>query len=503
MSTMKWSNYLDYLLKNEGELGSIRVSLDNGDSYIYIPPIIRVTIYMLDSILKNNGKYQVFVFPEKDQVYFLFSLAYLLHNIFTGNISSNYDPHKFVKGEKLKIGNAVIEFVRIEERDGAEYIVYRLGDGLTINKKLSTVPFLQKTNTGKKLSSLKLYSKEIKKFSNEGEEEDYVARLKNYKTHMQASLYSVSSLTAIKAWIANCRVEQEKLEKILMLSTANYEGKLNNIGVGQAAGIPAMVFASDLYSANEAIANNEKPNSVIIDVSNINSVLSQLDELDDLVKLKIPIVGITDTMNSIDLSMLEDRGFKIWRWDTSSLTLKLYKNKSVDVERKAHNLVKQEVKYLTSECQEISNSIRKLSIHRKETQELSTQIMKVYSTLYGLSFTALRSIIPFDDVIIHNAQQRLDECKKILNEEKRFISNELHADYMDIVNYLKMVFNNSFELTKIRAMESFLYDNDSLRICVVIPEKSDKKRKLSAVFRFKSKPPAKPVVLIFDCVIGS
>ena len=68
--------------------------MDNGDSYIGIPPIIEVTIYMLDSILKNNGKYQIFVFPEKDQSYFLFALAFLLNNIITGNISTEYDPHK-------------------------------------------------------------------------------------------------------------------------------------------------------------------------------------------------------------------------------------------------------------------------------------------------------------------------------------------------------------------------------------------------------------------------
>ena len=475
MSTMKWSNYLEYLLKNEGELGSIRVSLDNGDSYIGIPPIIEVTIYMLDSILKNNGKYQIFVFPEKDQSYFLFALAFLLHNIITGNISTEYDPHKFVKGEKLKIGNAVIEFVELENRDGAEYIVYRLGDGLTINKKLSTVPFLQKTNTNKKLSSFKLYSKEIKKLKND-DEENYVTRLKKYKTHMQASIYSVSSLASIKDRIAECKIEQENLEKILMLSTANYEGKLNNIGGGQAAGIPAMVFASDLYSTNEAISNNAKPKSVIIDVSNTNSILGQLDELDELIKQKIPIIGITDTMNSIDLGLLEERGFRIWRWDTSSLTLKLYKNKSVDVERKAHNLVKQEVKYLTSECQEISNSIKKLSLHRKETQELSAQIMKVYSTLYGLSFAALRSIVPFDGAIINTAQQRLDECKRLLYEEKRFISKELYADYIDVANCLIKVFNKDFGLVKIKAMESFLDEQYSLKICVVIPEKSDKKQ---------------------------
>ena len=71
-----------------------------GANVIAVPPIIRASIFMLDKMLENQGKYQVIVFPEKAQSTFIFSIVYLIHNIIDGKIKQKYDPHSFVSGGK-------------------------------------------------------------------------------------------------------------------------------------------------------------------------------------------------------------------------------------------------------------------------------------------------------------------------------------------------------------------------------------------------------------------
>lgn len=267
---MEWSDYLKKLIEDENNFDGITLSLDGGANVIEVPPIIRASIFMLDKMLENQGKYQVIVFPEKAQSTFIFSIVYLIHNIIDGKIKQKYDPHSFVPGEKLKIGNAVVEFVCFEFYEGKEHIKIKLGDNSTVSMALIKAPILQKTDTSRKLSPYKTYAKEIKKVREQNrhmeQEGSSLAVLTEYKTHMMSSVYSVTPIAPVKEKIADCYLCGTKLTQLLMLSTVDYEGKMQSLGAGQAAGIPAMVYASDLYAVNTALENNPLPQSVLIDV---------------------------------------------------------------------------------------------------------------------------------------------------------------------------------------------------------------------------------------------
>ena len=388
---MEWSDYLKKLIEDENNFDGITLSLDGGANVIAVPPIIRASIFMLDKMLENQGKYQVIVFPEKAQSTFIFSIVYLIHNIIDGKIKQKYDPHSFVSGEKLKIGNAVVEFVCFEFHEGKEYIKIKLGDNSTVSMALIKAPILQKTDTSRKLSPYKTYAKEIKKVREQNRHMEQVgsplAVLTEYKTHMMSSVYSVTPVAPVKEKIADCYLCGTKLTQLLMLSTVDYEGKMQSLGAGQAAGIPAMVYASDLYAVNTALEDNPLPQSVLIDVSNMNNIGGQLDELDDLIRRNIPIICLTDTMNSFELDLLKQREFNIWRWDAASITEQLYDASAISMDQKVKFCAQQKINYIKVDGQEISSAIQKISAHRRETQDASVKIMKVYSRLYNLSFT--------------------------------------------------------------------------------------------------------------------
>ena len=97
---------------------------------------------------------------------------------------------------------------------------------------------------------------------------------------------------------------------------------------------------------------------MIVDVSNNNTINSQLDALDELMRAEFPIVCITDVANSFELQLLVDRGFNIWRWDENSITDSLYNSTPLSLDQKTKNCAKRRIEFINSESKEISESIK-------------------------------------------------------------------------------------------------------------------------------------------------
>lgn len=73
---------------------------------------------MLDKMMQTQGNRHIIVFPERENTVLLFSLMRAIHNISTGRIEKKYTVDDFKVGDKLKLGNAVVEFLGISDMDG-------------------------------------------------------------------------------------------------------------------------------------------------------------------------------------------------------------------------------------------------------------------------------------------------------------------------------------------------------------------------------------------------
>ena len=182
-----------------------------------------------------------------------------------------------------------------------------------------------------------------------------------------------------------------------MVGQADYEGNVKNVGAGQLGGVPAVVLASDLYAIAALAGQGHPIQSIIIDGSNANILLSQMDALDNLMRLGVPITCVTDIVNSFDLQPFLDRQFNVWRWDETSITDHLYNVNPLSSDRKIKHCAKREVKYLVSDGNEISIAIRKLYFHRGETQTLSPPFLTASIIMFsvainGSSLISLASI---------------------------------------------------------------------------------------------------------------
>ena len=473
---LDWNEYIEQLLSRESSFDGISLSLGDASRPVSVPPIIKASVLMLDRMLECQGKFNIMVFPERIQSIFIFTLVKLLYNISEGRIERAYDPEKFQPGEKLRFGKAVVEFVRMEEHGDKKCMRIRLAD-LDYIAPIELFPLFQKTNA-KKISKYAVFSTEEKearkKLSGSTPEKQYLKLLTDYKTHMDSSIVNMTSIINTKEQISGCELFGRSIKDLLLIGQADYEGNVRNVGAGQLGGTPAIVLASDLYAIAEMAHKGHPIQSIIIDGSNASILLSQLDALDELMRLGVPITCVTDIVNSFDLQPFLDRKFNLWRWDETSITDKLYDAVPLSLDQKTMHCAKREVEHLVSNGNEISTAIRKLSFHKGEAQTLSAQMLKLFDRLYSLAFTVLREIVPFDESQISQARLTLEECSSILSSEKNYVAPKTYEDYSIVIDCLKTVFTKGYVLPKHDALAARLRSEKYKSICIVVPERAEK-----------------------------
>lgn len=477
---LNWNEYIAQLISQSSSLDGISLSLGGHSNPVGIPPIIKASILMLDRMQESQGKFNILVFPERIQSIFIFTLAKLLYNISEGKIDQAYDPSAFQAGDKLRFGSAVVEFVALEEKDGNKRMKIRLAEDLTISASVELFPFFQRTNTKKKLSTNKQYVEAKREAEQQllamTPDEKYLKLLTDHRTHGKNSIVNMTSIINTKALIAGCNLCGQSVKNTVLVGQANCEGTVDNIGAGQLVGIPAIVLASDMYAISAMAQKGHPIQSIIIDGSNTNALLSQMDRLDELMRLGVPITCVTDIVNSFDLQPFIDRNFNVWRWDETSITDCLYDATPLVSDAKTKHCAKRNVEHLISNGNEISIAIRKLSTHKAEVQECSAQVLKMFDRLYTLAFLALRETVPFDDTQTTQTKAVLEECNSILNREKPFLAPKIFDDFSVVIDSLKKVFKKGYTLPKHDALSERLLSANYKSICIIVPERVDKKR---------------------------
>lgn len=474
---IEWEDYIESLLNQKSPLDNINIHLPGETMATRVPPIVKASILMLERMIDKQGKYNIFVFPEKTQTSFIFMLLKTIYNIAIGKIDKAYDPHTFVKGQKLRLGKWVVEFDGIEFLDGSEMMFVKFSDPGRYAVPIEKVPYMQLAET-KRLSTYATFVKEFnygESITNIKESDfDIVRDLKNHKTHMDNSVFYVGPITITKELCFATRLNDLKLEDVLLLGRTNINGEINNLTAGQLSGHRSIILSSDLYPVSAAIKKGIAIQSLIIDVSNPNIITSQLEIFDEFMKIEFPILCLTDTLNSFDLQPLLDRGYNLWRWDQTYITDSLFGVAPISSDRKIKNCAERNVEYINIEGDEICIPIKKLYFYKNHVKEQSGCMYEVFDRLFKLSCKALRTIIPITGQERDVIQDQLLNCEHKLSLEKRFISEESFNDYQEVISTLRRIFASSYLFPKIKAIQEHLLLSNSSNVCIVIPEREDK-----------------------------
>lgn len=475
---ISWDEYLKQLLLNKASIDDICFSFNSEKNALGFPPIIKSSILILDKMIEKQGLHNIIVFPERRQSIFFFTIARLLHNIFEERIAGHYDPSAFEIGEKVKIGKAVAEFQGIEEENEQLKIKILQGGGVLYSAPIELFPYFQKTTTNRRLSRHQTFIEEknrVEKSINlETNQGLYIKKIAELKTHMENSVYNMTPIINTKQMVANTKLCDVNLEDLILIGQTNYEGEIRNFGRGQLSGTPSIVLASDLYAILEAINNGNPAQSIIIDISNANTIVSQLDVLDRLMEINVPINCLVDTANSFDLKYLRERGFTIWRWDQNTITESLLNPKEELLSIKLQNCASQKIEYIVMKSKEIGAAMTKIMRRRNEVLEQMEAMSKVFQGLYYLTIKAMRRIIPLSTAEINEDTNKLVDYIDILEKEKNFTAPDQLEDYYFIIDMLSKVYYEKYPIEKINKLKDLFLTMTHTNICVIVPNGTEK-----------------------------
>ena len=478
----EWNEYINSVLYTPSPLDEITVGYDNCKSLF--PPIIKASIYMLEQMIKERGRHNIFVFPEFNQLSRDFLLAKVLYNLLSGKIQMDYDPEKFRLGQKLKYKKYIMEFVRLEQGTNGKKIVVKFSDLLEYSVPLEFAPYLQIT-TAAHLSSYKKFKSEysVKSAKEKKDNADTLPSretipkiLADHKTHLDGSVFLVSTISHAKKYLSEVKINGQRLKECMLLAQTDSEGNLINITAGQLDGNPAIVIVPDLYSLMNAINAGATIQSVIFDASPDNSIEKQLDAFDDLEQYDFPVVCITDTSHSFGLSALTERGYNIWRWNESNLTDTLAKHSFPYTSCRIRNCSAHNIHYQYCDDPNIKELADILFKNKKMIPDLSPGINSVFDTLLSQLFSLLRRIVPFSSDEVSRIQTSLNSCSFTLSEEKPFLASDLFNELSRAVELESTIMAESYKNQKEIQIKDILLKHNKSRICVVIPEQHDKEQ---------------------------
>lgn len=477
---MDWVSYVKSELARNNSLSELKITYgDEAVECVSTPPIIKVSIELLNRFFEAGEKRVVMVFPEKNQSTFFLVILKVIHDIIDGKLEKIYNPNTFVKGQKLKCGNCVVEFDRIDRFMGRTTLWVENADCRN-GIPLELAPFFQLTDTNRCLSTDKEFSKikgEIKKQKAAMvDSEQLTTMLIDYKTHLNNTVFNVTPIGKVKAMMSNICINGNKVQDILLVGQVDTEGNVENINRGQLLGEPSIVMASNMYSVYEAIKKESDVKSLFIDVSNPNTINNELDVLDEILKKNFPIICLTDTLNSFELESLESRGFSIWRWDEESISIDMHNGSSLSINKKVQNCSKQKIQYLECDSEEISSSLAKLYLYRKEVALTNVNMTDIYDKLFSLAFLCLRNIVDLNDTEYTQIKKTISNCKIKLQSEKRFISSEMFNNFEDVIKSFQVVYSKEYVMPKISALKDVLCYNHYKNVCIVIQDRADKEK---------------------------
>lgn len=480
---LSWNDYIDNLLSTPSVLDNM--TLQYGDNIANVSPIVKASIQMLESMISTEGPHNVFVFPEIKELLFEFLISKIVFNVSAGKINITYDPHKFKCGQKLKYKNCVVEFdsIEVDPKDGIERLRIRFADNAsyTVPSKLAPIFQIADDDTKRFTKSEVFYktysvSKALEELEQLPSSNNIIEALTDYKTHLDGSIFLVTNAKAAKEYFDQIQINGKPLKDVLLIGKVNQEGIIENCYAGQLSGNPAIVLASDLYSVYQAVSNEAKVQSVIVNTAIGSFIENQLDTFDDLSRQEFPILCLTDTNNSFGLGLLADRNYNVWRWDETSLVEAVHSSELKTTGNKIKNCANQNLIYENVECEVISSALQLLYSYKEEIESQGTDLIATYNRLFSLLFTALRVAIPFTHDEIHSAKNILMECKAALENEKRFINSELYVSLATVIDGFSQVFDASFKNPKVCKIAEILESRKYSSLCVVIADKLDKTR---------------------------
>lgn len=476
---MNWEEY-EKKLNNKAVHSIYSFSFGNVIYDDIMPPFAKASAYLLKDLIKGGAKRLVVVIPENQELVATIFLEKLLSDILDGTIKNEYDLSKFSIGEKVAIGNAIVEYHGTEYDSAQNEVLINfclIGKKVPMKVKmpLSKIPFMQHANTNKKLSNNDFFMEEIRRMATaiKNNSNKPFGKIALSKTHLSGSALLVSPQKRVRDLITTCSVKDNPLTDLVDVGQVDFEGRKKSIGPAQLSGNPGALLASDLYSAAAASEKGVQIESVSVVVDRIAQILKELDSLDELLELDVPVIVFVDSVSSIELDELKKRDFFIWRWDKNWLSSEMIGRYDTTYAVSANNLQKRDISYIEISEEVVSETFNLINRYKADALTQTASVNTVFDKLLDLAFQTVRTVLPKDEVEKEAIRAELDQLRIELDSICKALPDNEYKDFRRAISNFKKIYGPNSILPKVKMIEEQLALNKYPKSVFAFPSSVD------------------------------
>ena len=465
---MSWNEIASNLLKSNSAYDNIQLSFPENAVNVYLPKILKLTLKLIEDALVKGINKIIIVYPEKIYLPSLTVIFQSFSNISSGNSDNNKDFDSLQNGQRLKIDNYVCEYISSNK----ERIWVKWAD---INNSFlkSNFPAFQKAETKRKLSKYPgLLINNIGGLSIENKKFSIINMLKQNLSFQTKSIIYVTSENKFAKTTYDLKFDNLNIMDLLLFGKIKIDNTIDIINKGQIHGVPAILFNYDIDQLHSEHVENAS--LIFIDYSD-NLVNTKLPSLDKYIKTNIPIIILTDTINSFNMTDLENRGFQTLRWDRESIIPDLINEKSDNViDYKVFNCHNCKINYELCESHDISMIVKTMINIRKVIENSNQNIIDLYWQLYEIAILSLRNIIVFSSSYKDIISTKINNIRNGFMKYKYSISTEIIGNIEEIVSVLYELLKETYLFAKTKKVKELIQSSSSDNIVIIIPENDDK-----------------------------
>lgn len=363
----------------------------------------------------------------------------------------------FSQGDKLKMGNAIVEYVGVSSDTGGAIVLYNPKAPIKHTLTLEQSLLLQKTDSNRRLSPSKKFHEELKAIKESAgsaqSDEKLVNELKRKKTYSDTTIVYIGALNKTELFCKQTAVGGSSLSDSLLCSRIEWDSETELphyglIGKGQYSGVPSLAIAYDLKDIMALGADCLNAlKAVVVDADNLGSFIeSNLEEVRALRDRRIPMIVIVSNANSETALPLRKEGFVEWRWNDRTLR-KWEPNLDSSTLNPKHGFFSN----LMTKCDNCSRFKIQLTTCKDEVIDALCECMDSLDKLLGSDYgdetiedvrrelwmvllCFIRAVIPYSELSHLPGQEDGDTWESAIHRRKGYLSSEARKLFLRAIS---------------------------------------------------------------------
>ncbi len=455
-----WEEYLRKLLSKSLPADTYKIT--DGQFRGHFPQIVKASILMHEKMVLKEFNRNIFIFPETLKLAPLITIYFYLYLVSKDIVTKQYNLGDFEIGEIIRYKNCRYKYLGIVERNERLYLKLKTSDLDSAEIPIEGLPVFNRSKAQQlsKRSCLYKYSEILEIDEHiQGSENKHQKfyELRKYKGHMSSAILHIGNIGNFKNEVNSLSVNNVELKDLMLFHKGENDGSSKNLFYEGVRGSPSVIVSKNLYSARN-IVKNKSINQIIYEITDVNKFNEEFSYLDSLIDNEDPLLVIMNEQAISSISLLKERGFKIWLWDNRSMIPQLIGNVHPNIKSKINNSLRRKIDYEIIYNAEINSVYNVVKAYKEEVKKEQKAANDIFVLIIDLFFRYSRNILSVNSLNIENRHLVLSELLGKLEKEKPYISEKMYEDFKSALNNLK-VFQEYELFTKNKNLTSLLNSN--------------------------------------------